>query len=84
MHGKCANSLDLVNWVSDLRSVGVRIPVQVENLVMPVSSLGSESLLVDSLPSKLQPANSLPSCAQSVQASVASNHLAPSSASESS
>ena len=84
VRGECASSLDLVNWISDLHSAGVCIPEQVENLVRPVSSLGSELLLADSLPSESQPANLLPSFAQSAHASVTSNHPAPNSASESS
>ena len=84
MRGECANSVDLVNWISDLHSAGVRIPEQIEKLVRPDSSLRSASQVAKSLPSESQAANSLPSCAQSAQASVAPNHPAPSAASESS
>ena len=84
MCGEYANSLDLVNRVSDLCSAGVRIPEQVEKLVRPDSLLGSASQVANSLPSESQAANWLPSCAQSAQVSRAPNHPAPSVASRSS
>ena len=84
MRGEWANFLDLVNWVSDLRSAGVGIPEQVENLVRPDRWLGSASQVTNLLPFESQAANSLSSCAQSALASVTLNHPAPSAASESS